>query len=48
MPWSGGLVVKKGLKMSSMMSGGIPLPLSLIRISTPFSERRVTSVSDGS
>jgi hypothetical protein len=29
-----GLVVKKGLKIFSLISGGIPVPLSRIRIST--------------
>ena len=48
MPWSVGLVVKKGLKILSTTSGGMPLPLSRMRISTFSAARFVASVTVGS
>ena len=46
-PWSVGLVVKNGLKIFSITSSGIPIPLSRIRISIWSPSRLVTSVSVG-
>ena len=46
-PWSVGLVVKNGLKILSMMSSGMPMPLSLIRTSMCSAPRRVASHSVG-
>ena len=42
-PLSVGLVVKKGLNIFSMTSGGIPVPLSRMRTSMRSSPRRVVS-----
>ena len=47
-PWSVGLVVKNGLKILSTTSGGIPLPLSRMRISTVSGVRCVASHNVGS
>ena len=46
-PWPVGLVVKNGLKIFSMTSGGMPLPLSLTRITHVSSPRLVLSHSVG-
>lgn len=43
-----GLVVKKGLNIFSRTSGGIPLPLSRIRISTVSPRFLVAALSTGS
>ena len=42
-PWSVGLVVKNGLKIFSMTSGGMPIPLSRMRTSRWSSSRFVFS-----
>ena len=46
-PWLVGFVVKKGLKIFSMMSWGMPGPLSRIRISTSSSRPLVNNQTVG-
>src|SRR5262249_61758544 len=47
-PSPAGLVVKNGLKIRSLISGGIPVPLSRMRISTLSPRSLVVAVSFGS
>src|ERR1700730_11870706 len=47
-PSPAGLVVKKGLNIFSFTSGGMPVPLSRMRISTWASLPRVVAVTNGS